>query len=108
MGFLEEMAQAIRGLDEHWDGKGHPDGLEGEEIPLLARICGLAQTAEIFLTDRGPAAAEEVVRLHSGRWFDPALVEVLLAEAGEDGLWDYLSRKDPQREVSRLEPDDRA
>lgn len=108
MGFPEETAQAIRGLDEHWDGKGHPDGLRGDEIPLLARICGLAQTAEVFLTDRGPAAAEEVVRLRSGRWFDPALVEVLLAEAREGGLWDDLSRKDPWREVSRLEPDDRA
>ena len=108
MGFPEETAQAIRGLDEHWDGKVHPDGLRGEEIPLLARICGLAQTAEVFLTDRGPAAAEEVVRLRSGRWFDPALAEVLLAEARENGLWDDLSRKDPWREVSRLEPDDRA
>jgi len=108
MGFPEETAQAIRGLDEHWDGKGHPDGLKGEEIPLLARICGLAQTAEVFLTDRGPAAAEEVVGLRSGRWFDPALVEVLLAAATEDGLWEDLSRKDPWREVSLLEPDDRA
>ncbi len=108
MGFPEETAQAIRGLDEHWHGKGHPDGLRGEEIPLLARICGLAQTAEVFLTDRGPAAEEEVVRLRSGRWFDPALVEALLAEAREDGLWEDLSGKDPWREVSRLEPDDRA
>ena len=108
MGLPEETAQAIRGLDEHWDGRGHPDGLRGEEIPLLARICGLAQTAEVFLTDRGPAAAEEVARLRSGRWFDPALVEALLAEAREDGLWDDLSRQDPWREVSRLEPGDRA
>jgi putative nucleotidyltransferase with HDIG domain len=105
MGFPEETAQAIRGLDEHWDGRGHPDGLAGEEIPLLARICGLAQTAEVFLTERGPAAAEEIARARSGRWFDPALVEVLLAE---DGLWEDLLRKDPWREVSRLEPDDRA
>ena len=82
MGFPEDTAQAIRGLDEHWDGRGRPDGLAGEEIPLLARICGLAQTVEVFLTERGPAAAEEVVRARSGRWFDPALAEVLLAEAG--------------------------
>ena len=39
MGFPEETAQAIRSLVEHWDGAGHPDGLKGEEIPLLARIC---------------------------------------------------------------------
>lgn len=29
MGFPEETAQAMRSLDEHWDGKGHPDGLRG-------------------------------------------------------------------------------
>ncbi|QIN81626.1 HD domain-containing protein [Rubrobacter tropicus] len=107
MGFPEETAWAIRSLDEHWDGRGHPDGLKGEEIPLLARICGLAQTVEVFFTAHGPAGAEEVARVRSGRWFDPALVEVLLAEAAEGGLWKDLSREDPQREVTRLEPDDR-
>ena len=39
---------AIRSLDEHWDGSGYPQGLRGEEIPLLARILGLAQTVEVF------------------------------------------------------------
>ena len=107
MGFPEETARAIRSLDEHWDGRGHPDGLKGEEIPLLARICGLAQTVEVFFTAHGPAGAEEVARVRSGRWFDPALVEVLLAEAGEGGLWEDLSREDPQRAVARLEPGDR-
>jgi response regulator RpfG family c-di-GMP phosphodiesterase len=106
MGFLEKTAQAIRGLDEHWDGRGRPDGPAGEEMALIARICGLAQTAEGFLTERGPAAAEDIARARSGRWFDPALVEVLLAEA-EDRLWEDLLRKDAWREVSRLEPDDR-
>jgi response regulator RpfG family c-di-GMP phosphodiesterase len=45
MGFPEETAGAIRNVDEHWNGAGHPEGLKGEEIPLLAQICGLAQTA---------------------------------------------------------------
>lgn len=106
MGFPEETARAIRSLDEHWDGKGRPDGLKGEEIPLSARICGLAQTVEVFFTTRGPAEAEEIVELRGGRWFDPALVDVFLAEV-RAGLWGDLSQEDPQREVSRLEPDDR-
>jgi response regulator RpfG family c-di-GMP phosphodiesterase len=46
MGFPEETAGAIRNLDEHWNGAGHPDGLKGEEIPLLARICDMAQMIE--------------------------------------------------------------
>ena len=107
MGFPEETARAIRSLDEHWDGRGHPDGLKGEEIPLLARICGLAQTVEVFFSAHGPAGAEEVAPVRSGRWFDPALVEVLLAEARECCLWEDLSRKDPDLEVTRLEPADR-
>src|SRR3712207_940003 len=107
MGFPEETARAIRSLDEHWDGKGHPDGLKGEEIPLLARICGLAQTVEVFFNAHGPAGAEEVATVRSGRWFDPALVEILRAEARERGLWDDLSLGDAGQEVARLEPADR-
>jgi HD-GYP domain-containing protein (c-di-GMP phosphodiesterase class II) len=104
MGFPEETARAIRGLDEHWDGAGHPDGLEGEEIPLLARICGLAQTVEVFFTAHGPERAEHVARVRRGRWFDPALVDVLLAEIREDGLWDALRTQDLPETISALEP----
>ena len=107
MGFPEETAMAIRSLDEHWDGGGHPDGLKGEDIPLLARVCGLAQTVEVFFSAHGPAAAEEVSAVRRGRWFDPELVDVFLAEAAEGALWGDLSRGDPQRQVSRLEPEDR-
>jgi HD-GYP domain-containing protein (c-di-GMP phosphodiesterase class II) len=106
MGFPEETAQAIRSLDEHWDGGGHPDGLKGDEIPLLARICGLAQTVEVFHAAHGPAEAEEVARVRRGRWFDPDLVDVLLAEA-RGGLWESLAQEDLRHEVSRLEPADR-
>jgi len=107
MGFPEETAQAIRSLDEHWDGTGHPDGLKGDEIPLLARICGLAQTVEVFYTAHGPAEAEEVARVRSGRWFDPELVDVFLAGTREGGLWEGLAREDLRTEISRLEPADR-
>jgi putative nucleotidyltransferase with HDIG domain len=107
MGFPEETARAIRSLDEHWDGAGHPDGLKGEEIPLLARVCGLAQTVEVFYKAHGPAAAEEVARVRSGRWFDPELVDAFLAAARAGGLWESLARADLRHEVSRLEPADR-
>jgi hypothetical protein len=64
IGFLEETAGAIRNLDEHWNGAGHPEGLEGEEIPLLARIRGLAQTVEVFILP-------SVLSVRK-RWFTPA------------------------------------
>ena len=49
----EESARTIYSLDEHWDGKGHPHGLAGEEIPILARIACLSQTTEVFLREFG-------------------------------------------------------
>ena len=57
LGLEHETAEAIRALDEHWDGNGQPHGLRGEEIPLLARIVCLAQTAEIFHGEGGADAA---------------------------------------------------
>ncbi len=62
MGFPEATVRAVRNLDEHWDGAGYPDSLRGEEIPLLSRICGLAQTVEVFFTAYGPEKAEEMAR----------------------------------------------
>ena len=107
MGFPEATALAIRSLDEHVDGRGHPDGLKDDEIPLLARICGLAQTVEVFYNARGPAEAEEVARVRRGRWFAPVLVDLFLAEARDGGLWEGLEKADLWHEVSRLEPADR-
>ena len=77
VGLGTETAEAIRALDEHWDGGGQPRGLRGEEIPLPARILCLAQTVEIFHAERGVAAAWNMARKRRGGWFDPALVDVL-------------------------------
>jgi len=46
LGFPDDTAQAIRALDEHWDGAGQPYNLKGDSIPLLARILGLATLQE--------------------------------------------------------------
>jgi HD-GYP domain-containing protein (c-di-GMP phosphodiesterase class II) len=108
MGFPEETAQAVRNLDEHWDGSGHPDGLEGEEIPLLARISCLAQTVEVFYAAFGPARAEEMARARRKKWFDPALVDVFLAEARAGTEWKSLTAPDLMGVLSSLEPEDRA
>lgn len=97
----ERTALAIRSLDEHWDGRGMPDGLEGEQIPLAARILCLAQTAEIFHRTRGIRAAAAVVRERRGTWFDPALVDVFLGFCDDGDFWHSLDQPD----VSQWEPD---
>ena len=99
----EPTAQAIRSLDEHWDGGGAPDGLAGEQIPLAARILCLAQTVEVFHADGGVRAARRVARRRRGRWFDPALVDALEPLFRDRPFWDTLERCD----ISAYEPADR-
>jgi HD-GYP domain-containing protein (c-di-GMP phosphodiesterase class II) len=103
LGFSSETAEAIRALDEHWDGGGQPSGLRGDEIPLLGRILCLSQTVEIFHSDRGVAAAWAVARRRSGGWFDPALVELLGDIVGDAEFWASLAEED----LSAWEPMDR-
>jgi putative nucleotidyltransferase with HDIG domain len=99
-------AQAIGALGEHWDGKGHPLGLRGEEIPLLARVFKLAQTAEVFVRDFGVDAACEMAVARSGSWFDPGLVDVLLGIRRDTGFWSSLVL-DLQEAIDTVEPEDR-
>jgi putative nucleotidyltransferase with HDIG domain len=103
VGLGTETAEAIRALDEHWDGGGQPRGLRGEEIPLPARILCLAQTAEIFHADGGVAAAWEVARKRSGGWFDPDLVDALGVCLQDVAFCESLADDD----VSAWEPEDR-
>jgi len=90
----EPTAEAIRTLSEHWDGGGQPVGLAGEEIPLLGRVVGLAQSVEIFHAAGGPRAAWAVARRRSGRWFDPALVDALGAVRRDREFWATLAVSD--------------
>ena len=98
----EQTASGIRSLDEHWDGRGMPDGLVGDEIPLSARIMCLAQTIEVFHSAGGVKAARRMARRRSGRWFDPALVDAFLRFCGDRDFWATLEAPD----VSEWEPPD--
>src|SRR3954451_2061481 len=102
IGLTERTADAIRTLDEHWDGQGQPLGIEGDEIPLLGRILCLAQTVEIFHAAGGIEAAYAVAERRAGRWFDPELVDTLGAFRGDDEFWASLGEPD----LSRWEPPD--
>jgi HD-GYP domain-containing protein (c-di-GMP phosphodiesterase class II) len=73
---------------EKWDGSGYPLGLEGEEIPLSARIFAIVDVWDALNSDRPyrPAWPEEEVieyiRQQSGKHFDPKLVELFLRMMG--------------------------
>src|ERR687896_2710529 len=91
LGLSERTAEAIRTLDEHWDGRGQPRWLAGEEIPLLGRILCLAQTVEIFHAAGGVDDAYAMAVRRSGRWFDPDLARALGAVRGDRAFWASLA-----------------
>lgn len=91
--FSDEVAGGILSLDEHWNGKGRPQQLAGEAIPLFSRIALLCQVVDVFHAAAGPEAALKEVRERSGSWFDPELVRQFEAMADEP-FWQGLA--DPQ------------
>jgi HD-GYP domain-containing protein (c-di-GMP phosphodiesterase class II) len=79
--FLGDAALVVRSHHERWDGKGYPDGLAGEEIPLVARVFAVADVLDALTTDRpyrpasSLAVAREMIKHESGTQFDPRVVE---------------------------------
>ena len=106
LAFPEETADAITYLDEHFNGKGHPYGLSGEEIPLSSRILGLAQTVEVFNSEFGRTRAVEVAKERSGTWFDPQLVEALTAIKNDGDFWKSLLKENYEQALITCEPAD--
>jgi putative nucleotidyltransferase with HDIG domain len=87
LGRLRETVPIIRHHHERWDGKGYPDGLSGDEIPLEAAIVGLADSWDAMTTDRPyhraltPQEALAEVRGGKGTQFSPVVVEAFMAAA---------------------------
>jgi len=104
LGLPEATGDAIRALDEHWDGRGQPNGLRGGAIPLGARIAGLAQAVDTFVSYRGVEAAMRMVRARRGTWFDPALVDVLLGWRGDATWWGRIQTPEAAQLVVAAEP----
>lgn len=92
MSGLKEIIPAIRHHHENWDGTGYPDGLNGDRIPLAARIIALADTIDAMTSERPyrqPLSElqvrSEIVRCR-GRQFDPVIADRLMADA----IWHTL------------------
>jgi putative nucleotidyltransferase with HDIG domain len=97
--FPGDIRAIIRNHHERWDGKGYPDGLAGEQIPLAARILCVADVYDALTTTRSyragmtHARAAEIMLGSTGQ-FDPHLLQVFL-EWAETA--DIPGRPTPQR-----------
>ena len=106
---LRAVIPGIRHHHERWDGSGYPDRLAGEDIPLPARILGLADAFDVMCHHRVYRRArtkEEIAEdLHqsSGKQFDPTVVDALVRLLERKGTGDLL--KTPVTSPQAFEPE---
>jgi HD-GYP domain-containing protein (c-di-GMP phosphodiesterase class II) len=92
---VPQLASTLPGVRHHherWDGRGYPDRLKGENIPLAARILAVADTFDAMTSDRpyrkGMAqdvALEEIAK-NAGTQFDPQLAQAFVQLWQEQSL----------------------
>jgi HD-GYP domain-containing protein (c-di-GMP phosphodiesterase class II) len=84
-GLLGRVGEVVRSCHERWDGKGYPDQLKGEQIPLAARIVFVCDAYNAMTTDRPyraamkPDAAIKELVDNAGTQFDPMVVAGLVS-----------------------------
>ncbi|MGD8913280.1 MAG: HD domain-containing phosphohydrolase, partial [Candidatus Thiodiazotropha sp.] len=82
--FLEIAQEIATSHHERWDGKGYPDRLAGEEIPLAARLMSVADVFDALIHNRvykpamPTADAIAYIRQRGGSQFDPVIVEAFM------------------------------
>lgn len=87
---FKDLIAAVLYHHERWDGKGYPEGLHGEEIPLMARIVGILDAYRAMRSDRPYSKAlsvsQAIVELRSaaGNQFDPTLVEKFVQQLNNE------------------------
>lgn len=89
--FLKDTIPVIRHHHENYDGSGYPDGLKGEEIPLLARVLSICDVYDSITNERIYAnkltkdEAIEFLKKYSGKKFDPQIVEKFIEVVAYEG-----------------------
>lgn len=87
---LRSIIPAIQSHHEHYDGSGYPEGLQGDEIPLIARIIAVADTYDAIIHERSyqkgmsRSTAVAEITANAGTQFDPLMVEAF-AQALDNG-----------------------
>ena len=96
--FLQDTIPLIRHHQERWDGSGYPDGLKGEEIPILARMFSIVDAFDALTSNRpyrqkiSNGEAIEYLREQAGILFDPSIVERFEKLVSDGQPWDAGSK----------------
>jgi putative nucleotidyltransferase with HDIG domain len=101
LGMGVDTCAAVYSLDEHWNGKGLPDHLVAQDIPVQGRICAVAQHLDLFCSAFGPVKAMDILAERSGTWYDPDLVRAAQSLHQQGLLWTYCL---PSDDSAALQP----
>ncbi|MGA3327487.1 MAG: HD domain-containing phosphohydrolase [Terriglobia bacterium] len=105
---LTEMLPGIRWHHEALNGKGYPDGVKGDELPLMVRIIAVADTFDAITTDRPYQAGREfpaaldILRKHAGIKYDPLVVDAMDSALTKGSFAQFEMRR---RAVAAAPPD---
>ena len=107
LGLSQQVLDGLGGAYEWWNGRGWPGALEGAEVPIGSRLAQLAEYVEVAHRVGGVDAAKAVARRRCGTQFDPALGELMYAQAevilsGLDsvGTWEAVIDAEPALAIS--------
>jgi HD-GYP domain-containing protein (c-di-GMP phosphodiesterase class II) len=108
---LAKAAPIVRWHHERMDGKGYPDGLTGDQIPLLSRVAAIADTYDAMTSDRpyrrglDMQVAREEIKRCAGTQFDQELAQIFVA-IPEDELIATIATanrvRDPKRRMDSV------
>jgi HD-GYP domain-containing protein (c-di-GMP phosphodiesterase class II) len=107
LGLGDGVVGALSHAYERWDGRGVPDGLAGEAIPIAVRVVVASRDAVLWDRLAGADAAVEVLAARRGRAYDPVVVDAVHAVgvpvADGRSVWDDVLAAEPQP-VRRIGP----
>lgn len=107
--FRYPVVPIVRHHHERWDGRGYPDGLKGEGIPITARIITLVDNYDALRSDRPyktgmtREAALEYIEQNAGTFFDPSLVKTFLSMADQLEVEAVNFKPPPSNKASKVE-----
>jgi HD-GYP domain-containing protein (c-di-GMP phosphodiesterase class II) len=106
LGLGPEIQDPLLQMFERWDGKGEPEGLEGDQISLPTRIVQLADIVTAFHRGGGIEAATAVARQRRGSQFDPFLADrfcasahAILGSIHDEISWEQLLSSEPSAQA---------